>query len=78
MTFTASIETDAGTYEHGFHLGTHEQVARDFCVELFHKRKPKQGTRVVTVGLKKAGKLVDTYYGDRWQSDVAEEVATDA
>lgn len=28
MIYVLSIETDAGTYQHGFHLGTDSEIAR--------------------------------------------------
>ncbi len=72
-TFTASIETNKGTYQHHYHLGTIEQVARDVAETLIKAEwHPKLGNIVVrTVGLLLDGKLVDVWDGE-WSS-----VATD-
>lgn len=70
MTYLASVETDAGTYIHGFHLGTDERVARQCVVDVF-RRIPKQGTRVVTVALLDGARnIVDVYTGDKWSSEM--------
>lgn len=68
QTFTLSIETDAGTYQHGCHLGTIERVARECAEEIFAKRIPKIGTRIVTVALIREGKMFDCFDG-RWAND---------
>jgi hypothetical protein len=72
-TFTLSIETDAGTYQHGFHLGTDERLARKLTVERFAAQHPRQGTKIKTIALKADGKLVDFYDGE-WLSDFRAEV----
>lgn len=69
--FTASIETDAGTYVHPFHLGTDEKVARSLCEELYHLRKPKQGTVIKTVALLRDRRFVDCYDW-KWSSDLGD------
>lgn len=69
MPYVASIETDAGTYQHGFHLGSDEVVARITCVDFAAHLTPKVGTYIVTVGLMLDGRLVDTWEGDGWASD---------
>lgn len=68
MTYILSIETDAGTYQHGYHLGTVESVARDLAQYIFHKYTPQRGTVIRTVALKQNGKMVDCYDG-RWSSE---------
>lgn len=50
-TYSLSIETDAGTYRHGFHLGSEEAMARTMAEEICLKRKPKLGTVIKTVAL---------------------------
>lgn len=75
--FTLSIETDAGTYQHGFHLGTDERTASEMAVEICLYRKPAMGTRIVTVGLKKDGKLIDTFDGKDWSSMLLERAITE-
>ncbi len=72
--FTASIETDAGTYQHGFHLGTDERVARELIEELCDKRVPKIGTRVVSVALIQNGMMLDCYGCGYWSSDCWEDL----
>jgi hypothetical protein len=68
MTFTLSIETAAGqSFQHGFHLGTIESVARQIAEEMFHNRV-KYGHPVVTVALIRGGKLFDCYDG-KWHSE---------
>lgn len=57
--FTMSIEPVIGTsYQHGFHLGTQEKLARQICEERFTRGDCK------TVGLKQDGKLIDMFYGN--------------
>jgi hypothetical protein len=70
-TFTLSIETDAGTYQHGEHLGTVESIARDVAEEICVKRIPRQGTRIVTVALKQGGRIVDVFDGRDWMSNLS-------
>lgn len=69
-TFSLSIETDAGTYQHGYHLGTDERMARSFAAEICLKRRPKIGTRIRTVALIFDGRMVDVFDGGDWQSDL--------
>lgn len=66
-TFTLSIETDRGTYVHGYHLGTDEGIARTFDVEIFAHRFPRQGTYIRTVALMRDGKVFDVFDG-KWAS----------
>jgi hypothetical protein len=67
-TFVLSIETDAGTYMHGYHLGTIESVARSCAEEAFKKMRPKIGTYIVSVALKHADGFFDVYDG-QWSSE---------
>lgn len=67
--FTLSVETDAGTYTHGFHLGTIESVAVHCAEEFYRNRKSlKIGTRIVTVALMRDGKVFDCFDGFKWSS----------
>lgn len=66
--YILSIETDAGTYTHGYHLGTYENVARDMAEYIFNKFTPRQGTIIRTVALKLDDKMVDCFDG-RWSSE---------
>jgi hypothetical protein len=68
MPFTLSIETDAGTYQHGYHLGTQEPLARAIAENIFAKYRPRQGSRIVTVALKWEHKMFDVYDGE-WSSE---------
>lgn len=75
--FVLSVETDAGTYQDGFHYGWDEKIARSMAVEFHHCRKvqhaklaPKGATRILTVALMKDGKIVDTFDGYEWASDI--------
>ena len=70
-TYILSIETDAGTYTHGYHLGTIEDHARHMAEYVFKNFTPRQGTVIRTVALKLNGKMVDCYDG-RWASDAIE------
>lgn len=67
--FTASVETDAGTYRHGYHLGTQEDLARNIIEEIA-RGAPRMGTRIVTVALMKDGKIEDVYDGRDWVNDL--------
>jgi len=61
--FCLSIEDVAGhSFQHGFHLGTDEQLARQIAEEKFHARI-KHGLPTVTVALMQRGKLVGCYDG---------------
>ena len=62
--YTLSIETAPGqSKQHGFHLGTDEVLARQIAEGIF-KCRVENGYPVVTVALKREGKLIDVYYGD--------------
>jgi hypothetical protein len=66
--FTLSIEpTDAKAFQHCFHLGTIEKLAREISKDMFHNRNCT-GRPTCTVALMRAGKIVDVYDG-AWQSD---------
>lgn len=62
-TYVLSIETDAGTYQHGFHLGTEPATAQQIAEEAFESWTPKIGTTIRSVAVKKDGKLW-TYDGE--------------
>lgn len=67
-TFTLSIEDVAGhSFQHGYHLGTDEQIARQIAVEKFHARIEHK-LPVVTVALLRGNKMVDCYDGV-WASE---------
>jgi hypothetical protein len=76
--FTLSVETNAGTFQHGFHLGTDERLARELVEGYFRNvdaaalayigRAPKGATHVVTVALKRDGYLFDVFDG-AWLGD---------
>jgi len=63
--YTLSIETDAGSYQHGFHLGTEWSLAKQIAQEAFEKWVPKIGTHIKTVALKREGKM--WVYSGRWE-----------
>ncbi len=66
--FTLSIEDTVGhSFQHGFHLGTDEKLARQIAEEKFNARV-KYNLPVVTVALIKAGKIVDCFDG-KWSSE---------
>jgi hypothetical protein len=71
-TFILSIETDAGTYQHGYHLGTDERTARQIAEEAYRwaprQDKAPGATYVRTVALMRDGKLFDCY-GGSWSSE---------
>lgn len=68
--FCLSIESEHGkSRQHGFHLGTQEPLARKIAQEMFHARV-KNAMPIVTVALMIDGKLYDTYYGDKWHSEL--------
>lgn len=56
-TFVLSIETDAGTYDHGFHLGTDVRVAQSIAEEAYSRWTPKVGSYIKTVALKRNGQV---------------------
>lgn len=64
MTYVLSIETDIGTYMHPYHLGTDLRVAKSVAEEIFHKRIPTIGLRIVSVALKRDQKLLHIYDGE--------------
>jgi len=70
-TFTMSIEPLEGpTYQHGFHLGTIESVARG----LVEDHWKAGGFR--SLGLMRAGDLFDCYDGE-WSSVMADKAFTE-
>jgi hypothetical protein len=69
-TFTLSIEpTGKPAYQHGFHLGTEETLARKIAEEIFTGRNAV-GQFTCTVALLRDRRIVDIYDGT-WQSDRA-------
>ena len=76
-TFTMSVETDAGTYVHGFHFGTEEKIARQLVEGYFPTFRPKIGTRVITLALMRNGKLFDCYDG-QWANDIQSNAYEDS
>lgn len=67
-TFTLSIEATAGqSFQHHFHLGTIESVARDCAADIFRARV-RNSLPVVTVALIREGRIFDVFDG-RWNSD---------
>ena len=70
MPFTLSIEDVEGhSFQYGFHLGTHEDMARSIAREKFRARV-RAGLPTVTIALMLGGKIVDVFHGDRWQSEM--------
>ncbi len=71
MTYSLMIETDAGTYQHGYHLGTIEATARRLAEEIRLQRRPKIGNRIVRVALmtNRGNDLVDVFDGIMWAND---------
>lgn len=66
-TYTLSIEPiDGAVYQHPFHLGTIESVARRVAADVFYAPKMR------TVALIFKGKIVDVFYGDNWHSQIVE------
>ncbi len=66
--FTLSIEaTEGQSFQHGFHLGTDERLARQIAEEKFNARVGA-GMPTVTVALMRAGKIIDVFDGN-WSSD---------
>jgi hypothetical protein len=66
-TYTLSIEPVNGTaYQHPYHLGTIESVARQVAADVFYAPKMR------TVALIFKGKIVDVFYGDKWHSEIIE------
>lgn len=69
--FTLSIEaTDGVAFQHGFHLGTYERVARSIAVERFTGRNA-YGLATRTVALMRDGRIVDVFDGV-WSSACVE------
>ncbi len=69
MTFTMSIEPlEGSTYQHGFHLGTIEGVARQ-VVESHWKAGVVERFR--SLGLIRGGNLFDVFDGE-WANDRAD------
>jgi len=67
MTFTLSIEpTGKPAFQHGFHLGTDERVARQIAEEMFHGRN-RAGAWTCTVALIRNRKLFAVYDGE-WRN----------
>jgi hypothetical protein len=73
-TFTLSIEPTEGTaFQHLYHLGTDEAVARYCAEDIFGHRQWYQGrgrVTIRTVALMRDGRMFDCFDG-QWASDVA-------
>ncbi len=66
--FTLSIEpTGKPSFQHGFHLGTEEPMARQFAEEIFHNRNAHVEP-TCTVALIRNRKIFDVYDG-KWSSE---------
>lgn len=69
--FILSIETNKGTFQWSFHLGTDPRIAREMAEERFHNPpehlKGMGATCVVTVALMLDGRIFDIYDGE-WSS----------
>lgn len=63
--FTLSIETTCRNYQHPFHLGTIEHVARTCAEEIFRRQRPEP---IVTVALIRDRKIFDVFDGT-WFND---------
>jgi hypothetical protein len=62
-TFTLSIEpVDGATFQHPFHLGTIEDIARKLAEETFHGRNA-YGKHTITVALMRDRKIIDVFDG---------------
>ena len=69
MTFTLSIEpTGKPAFQHGFHLGTDERVARQIAEGIFNNRN-KHGEPTCTVALIRNRKIFDVYDG-KWSEEI--------
>lgn len=66
-TFTASVETRNGTFQHPFHLGTDVRTAMDLAQELFTHRYHQ--LELVTIALMLDGRMYDVYDGTTWSSE---------
>jgi hypothetical protein len=61
--FTLSIEpTNDPAFQHGYHLGTDERVARGIAVERFIGRNA-YGLATRTVALMRGGRIIDVFDG---------------
>jgi hypothetical protein len=70
--FILSIEPmDGPSFQHGFHLGTIESVARKFAEDMFFWRN-NSGEATRTVALIRDRKLFDCYDG-MWSSEYNED-----
>jgi hypothetical protein len=49
MTYILNITTDVKPYQHDSHLGTDVKIAMSYAEEVFHKRIPKVGTKILCV-----------------------------
>jgi hypothetical protein len=68
--FTLSIEpTDGPAFQHGFHLGTDERIAKEFAEEIFRNRNTNHHA-TCTVALIRDRRIIDVYDG-QWQSQRA-------
>lgn len=66
-TFTLSIEPIEGrAYQHGYHLGTIESVARKCAEDIYWSKRKSGGVR--TVALMRDRKIFDVFDGE-WSSD---------
>lgn len=69
-TITMTLETDAGTYQHPWHLGTEEGIARFIAEEYMTNRTPKRGRVIATIALHRNGSIIDVLSSDeRWESE---------
>lgn len=69
--FIASIETSAGTFQYGFHLGTDPRVARQEAERLFKNppsHRMQTGSYVISVALMMNRKMYDCFDGHEWES----------
>lgn len=69
----ASIDFSMNRSLHPFHLGTHILIAKSFCEELYRRHLPTD-KGCMSVGLMRAGKLIDVYDGRDWSSDLNERL----
>ena len=67
-TFSLLVETDAGPYQHPYHLGTVESTARRIAEEVFRSHYPRKGQFVLSVALMHDGQLYDAFDGE-WGFD---------
>ena len=77
-TFAASIEfKDGCSFQHGYHLGTIEPIARK-CVEDLFRGRVTNYLPTVTITLKFDGKIVDVFDGTDWINASLEKAAIEA